>query len=138
MVGMAYASVPLYQLFCQVTGYGGTTQRAAAAGMKVLDKTSRAFDANTMAWLGLPAVQREVELKIGEHDAGRLQGAQHIQPAVTGTATFNVTPQAAGPTFQQDRVLLLHRADAAAGRVHRHAGRFFIDPDIVDDPTQGH
>jgi len=70
MVGLAYASVPLYQLFCQVTGYGGTTQVALAASTKIIERTMTVrFDANTsrdLAWKFKP-VQKQITLKIGEN-----------------------------------------------------------------------
>ena len=69
MVGMAYASVPLYRIFCQVTGYGGTTQRAQSAGIQVLDQTIKVrFDTNVdkdLPWQ-FGSEQRSVDLKIGD------------------------------------------------------------------------
>ncbi|MBN9269844.1 MAG: cytochrome c oxidase assembly protein, partial [Mesorhizobium sp.] len=99
MIGMAYAAVPFYRLFCQVTGYGGTTQRAEEqyAG-KVLDRdiTIR-FDANAsdMPWDFEP-VARSVTLKIGATGRAYYRATNKLSTPTTGRATFNVVPELAG------------------------------------------
>jgi cytochrome c oxidase assembly protein subunit 11 len=102
--GMAYASVPLYQLFCQVTGYGGTTQRAQTAGIEVGFWTRRSGCAlrrqcltNGVDWDFRPK-QREVELKIGEtKQVAYTAHNNSTRKPSTGTATFNVSPQGRAP-----------------------------------------
>lgn len=134
MVGMAYASVPLYQLFCQVTGYGGTTQRAQTAGIKVLDRTIRVrFDANTSAGVNwdFKPVQREVELKIGETRQVAYSAHNNSSRTTTGTATFNVTPQAAGAYFNKIECFCFTEQTLAPGETADMPIVFFIDPDIV-------
>ena len=121
MVGAAYAAVPLYRLFCQVTGFGGTTQRAEAPSDVVLDRTITVrFDANVGAGLavGLRAGRSaRIDVKIGENGARLLpRRPTRSNRPIAGTATFNVTPEQAGAYFNKIAVLLLHRADAGAGR----------------------
>lgn len=137
MLGMAYAAVPLYQWFCQVTGYAGTTQRAEDTTGEVLDKmiTVR-FDANVsndLDWEFAPN-QREITLKIGEkaqmsytaRNAGRL--TSH------GTATFNVSPGAAGIYFNKIECFCFTEQELASGESIDMPVLFFVDPEIVNDP----
>jgi cytochrome c oxidase assembly protein subunit 11 len=134
MVGMAYASVPLYRIFCQVTGYGGTTQRAQTAGIKVLDQTIRVrFDANTAGvdWNFRPK-QREVELKIGETKQVAYFAHNNSAKTSTGTATFNVTPQAAGAYFNKIDCFCFTEQTLRPDETADMPIVFFIDPDIVD------
>ena len=104
MVGLAYASVPLYELFCRVTGYGGTTQRADVAPVEVIDReiTVR-FDANVGQGLGwdFAPEERSVTMKIGDLAEMAYVAGNPLSRASTGSATFNVTPQAAGAYFNK-------------------------------------
>ncbi|OYX91089.1 MAG: cytochrome c oxidase assembly protein, partial [Novosphingobium sp. 35-62-5] len=107
MLGLGYASVPLYQLFCQVTGYGGTTQRAdaaAAAGVKVAGKSvTIRFDANVardMPWQFKP-MQVKQEVRIGQRQMARYEAQNLSDQTVTGTAIFNVSPEQAGEYFNK-------------------------------------
>ena len=137
MVGLAYASVPLYQLFCQVTGYGGTTQRAELAPQTVLDQTINVrFDANTgpgMPWHFAP-VQRQVTLKIGESIQVAYKAANRTDRPVAGTATFNVTPQSAGAYFNKIACFCFTETTLQPGEEMEMPVVFFIDPAIVDVP----
>jgi len=137
MVGLSYAAVPLYQIFCQVTGYGGTTQRAEQAPDRVLKRTITVrFDANVgrgMGWKFKP-VQRALKLKIGEtalvfYEAQNLTGKK-----LTGTATFNVTPDAAGSYFNKLECFCFTEQTLEPGARARMPLTFFIDPEIVNDP----
>src|SRR5262245_6274825 len=99
MVGLAYASVPFYRMFCQVTGFGGTPQRAEVAPDKTLERrmTIR-FDANTagsLPWIFEP-VQRSLEVKVGEENFAHYRATNKSDYAVTGSAVFNVTPDTTG------------------------------------------
>jgi cytochrome c oxidase assembly protein subunit 11 len=104
MVGMAYAAVPLYQLFCQVTGYGGTTQRVEQYSDRVLDRTITVrFDANVsgaLPWEFAP-VQRDVTMKIGETAQIHYAASNPFSTPTAGRATFNVTPEMAGAYFNK-------------------------------------
>ena len=134
MIGMAYASVPLYRIFCQVTGYGGTTQRAQSAGIEVLDQTIKVrFDANVspgVNWDFRPN-QREVELRIGETRQVGYTAHNNSSRTVTGTATFNVTPQSAGAYFNKIECFCFTEQTLKPGETADMPIVFFIDPDIV-------
>lgn len=137
MVGLSFAAVPLYQMFCQVTGYGGTTQRAEAAPDTVLDrKITVRFDANVgrgMAWKFQP-VQRKLELKIGESALVFYEASNPTKTRLTGTATFNVSPQAAGSYFSKIECFCFTEQTLEAGERVDMPVTFFIDPEIVNDP----
>lgn len=135
MIGLAYASVPLYELFCRVTGYGGTTQVADAAPVQVLDKTINVrFDANTGAGLGwdFAPVDRQVTLKIGETMQIGYTARNWRDVATTGSATFNVTPQAAGAYFNKMECFCFTETTLEAGEAMEMPVVFFIDPAIVE------
>ena len=103
MLGMSYAAVPLYQLFCQVTGYAGTTQRADDTTGTVLDRRMTVrFDSNVsneLNWEFTP-VQREITLHIGEKAQTSYTARNYGSTPSIGTATFNVTPGVAGVWLQ--------------------------------------
>lgn len=137
MIGMAYAAVPLYDLFCRVTGYGGTTQRVAQYSQTVLDQTINVrFDANTAG--GLPwefrPVTREVELKIGETTQVSYEARNVFSSPTTGRASFNVTPLFAGAYFMKMECFCFTDTQLAPGESMDMPVVFYIDPAIVDVP----
>ncbi len=118
MVGLAYASVPLYRLFCQATGFGGTTQRAevapGAAGGRML--TIR-FDANTatsLPWSFHPE-QLEMNVKLGEQNLAFYRAANLSDKEATGSAIFNVTPDEAGAYFNKIQCFCFNEQKLKAG-----------------------
>ena len=137
MLGMAYAAVPLYELFCQVTGYAGTTQRAEDTTGEVLNKTIKVrFDANVsneLDWEFNPQV-REVELKIGEKSQVSYVAKNVSQFDSFGTATFNVSPGAAGIYFNKIECFCFTEQELASGESIDMPVLFFVDPEIVNDP----
>ena len=137
MVGMSYAAVPLYEIFCRVTGYGGTTQRAEQAPDKVLDRTMMVrFDANLargMGWEFKP-VQRKLEIRIGDSALAHYEAKNITKKAITGTATFNVTPEAAGQYFNKIECFCFTEQTLQSGARADMPLTFFIDPEIVNDP----
>ncbi len=137
MVGMSFAAVPLYRLFCQVTGYGGTTQRADAVGDRVLDRVVRVqFDSNvadSLGWRFAPA-QRSIEVRLGE-PAVMEYTAENLTGAPTaGTAVFNVTPEAVGRYFNKIECFCFSVQTLAAGETAVLPVLFFVDPALADDP----
>ena len=138
MVGVSYAAVPLYKIFCQVTGYGGTTQRAEQAPDTILDrKITVRFDANVgkgMTWKFQP-VQRKLELKIGESALIFYKASNPTKTKLTGTASFNVSPQAAGSYFSKIECFCFTEQTLEAGEQVDMPVTFFIDPEIVNDPA---
>ncbi len=137
MVAVAYASVPLYQLFCQATGFGGTTQRADAAPLQILDrKVTVAFDANVNAGLSwqFKPVQTSQTIRIGEQSLAFYKASNTSNETVTGTATFNVSPPQAGAYFSKIECFCFTEQTLQAGQSVDMPVSFFIDPDIVNDP----
>ena len=139
MVGLSFASVPLYRMFCQVTGYGGTTQRAehapAEAGERVITVHFNADIAGTnLPWTFTP-MQNEVKVRVGEEELIHYRAVNKGSTPVTGTATFNVTPAKAGIYFQKIQCFCFSEQTLAAGETAEMPVSFFIDPDIAKDPN---
>lgn len=137
MLGAAFASVPLYQIFCQVTGYGGTTRRAEAAPVKALDKTVVVrFDANVangLGWAFRPE-QRQVKVKLGEVSHASFFAENRTGATETGQAGFNVTPSSAGRYFNKIACFCFNSQTLKAGEKVDMPVTFFVDPAILDDP----
>ena len=138
MIGLSFASVPLYQLFCAVTGYGGTTQVAEKKSDTVTGRDMRVrFDATTMP--GLPwnfqPVQREVRLKVGENAMAYYRAKNMSDETITGVATFNVTPQKVGQYFQKIDCFCFMEQTLKSGESADMPVAFFVDPSISDDPN---
>ncbi|MEP0519839.1 MAG: cytochrome c oxidase assembly protein [Hyphomicrobiales bacterium] len=137
MIGMSYAAVPLYELFCKVTGYGGTTQVAEAEADQILDReiTIR-FDANVAG--GLPwkfkPIERQVTLKVGETGEATYGFTNVADVANVGTSTFNVTPLSAGVYFNKLECFCFTEQQLASGETVEMPVVFFIDPAIAEDP----
>jgi cytochrome c oxidase assembly protein subunit 11 len=137
MVGMAYAAVPLYQMFCQVTGLGGTTQKAEKPSEVVLDRiVTVRFDANVSPKLGwsFEPVQRTVEAHIGENMLVFYRATNTTDRKITGTATFNVAPDAAGLYFSKIECFCFKEQTLEPGQSIEMPVSFFIDPALVKDP----
>ena len=137
MFGLVAASVPLYRLFCQVTGYGGTTQRASAApAREVADRVITVrFDAETapdLPWEFRP-LQASVQVHPGEEKVIAYRAVNRSSRPVTGTATFNVTPLKAGIYFDKLQCFCFTKQHLDAGQSADLSVSFFVDPDIVDD-----
>ena len=137
MIGLSFAAVPLYRIFCQVTGYGGTTQRADGPADRVLDRVmSVRFDAtiaSDLNWSFQP-VQNRIELKIGENALAFYKAVNRSDAPLTGTATFNVTPEIAGSYFVKVDCFCFAEQTLKAGQQADMPVSFYIDPAIMDDP----
>ena len=138
MLGLTAAAVPIYRLFCQVTGYGGTTQRAEQAPEGGLDETIKVrFNADVaqgMPWSFAPAA-REVEVKIGAQSLAFYRAHNSGSRKITGTATFNVTPAKAGVYFSKIDCFCFTEQVLDAGASADLPVSFFVDPAILDDPA---
>ena len=137
MIGMAYAAVPLYNMFCQATGYGGTTRRATQQyANRVLDRDIVVrFDANIagVPWDFQP-VDRSMTMKIGETVQAHYQATNKFDRPVTGRATFNVQPELAGPYFNKVECFCFTDTTLKPGETLDMPVVFYVDPDIVNVP----
>lgn len=136
MVGMSYAAVPLYQIFCQVTGYAGTTQVAATPSDVVLARSiDMRFDANVSS--GLPwafePVQRVMRVQIGENGLAHYRATNTSDKPVKGTATFNVSPAIVGVYFNKLECFCFTEQVLQPGESVEMPVSFFVDPSIMDD-----
>jgi cytochrome c oxidase assembly protein subunit 11 len=138
MVGLAFASVPLYRLFCQVTGFGGTPMRADqfAASLQPTGKLmSVRFDANVnsaLPWEFRP--ERHVErVAVGARDMAFYTAKNLSDRPITGTATFNVTPAQAGQYFTKIQCFCFTEQTLQPGEEMRMPVIFFVDPKILED-----
>lgn len=138
MLGAAYASVPLYRLFCQLTGYAGTTQVAEAAPGQLGDRVIKVvFDANTagsMPWSFSPT-QKDLDVRVGEEGLAFYTATNPTGLPITGTATFNVTPAKAGKYFNKIQCFCFNEQTLEPGQSIDMGVAFFVDPAIIDDPN---
>lgn len=136
MVGLSFAAVPLYRMFCQVTGYGGIPQRAEKAPGPVLDRTIRVrFDANVgkgFPWSFKPD-QQTMDVRIGETELAFFKAANPTGAPITGTAVFNVVPELASRYFTKIECFCFKQQTLAAGQEVDMPVTFFVDPKIVED-----
>jgi cytochrome c oxidase assembly protein subunit 11 len=141
MVGLAYASVPLYQLFCQVTGFGGTVMVGGgpAPGATGQAMTIR-FNATTspgLPWRFAPA-QPAVRLQLGEEGAAFYQATNLSGRSVTGVATYNVTPEIVGKYFHKTACFCFEQQTLQPGQAADMPLAFWVDPKIAEDPATRH
>lgn len=137
MAAMAWAAIPMYSLFCKVTGYGGTTNSAKAGSDLILDKTITVrFDGmvdKDMPWVFKPA-QRSMTLRIGETGLAFYTAHNPTDHPVAGQAAYNVTPYAAGSYFDKIQCFCFTEQVLQPGETVEMPVSFYVDPAIVDDP----
>ena len=138
MVALAFASVPLYRMFCQVTGFGGTTMRAAAdaAPGPVGQMISVRFDGNVSPALGweFHPVDTHRRVAIGARNIAVFSARNTGPEPITGTATFNVTPSQAGQYFVKIQCFCFTEQRLLPGQEVRMPVIFYVDPAILNDP----
>jgi cytochrome c oxidase assembly protein subunit 11 len=138
MVALAFASVPLYRLFCQVTGFAGTTQTrigGEAPGALAGRQMSVRFDATTapaLPWRFEPE-ENSRTVAIGEREIAFFTARNLSARAVTGTATFNVTPASAGQYFSKIQCFCFTEQRLEPGQEVRMPVIFYVDPRILQD-----
>lgn len=139
MVGVGFAAVPLYRLFCQVTGYGGTIQRADAASAEMVqasnDVVTIRFDSNVrgLPWDFAPEHVTD-SVTIGGRDLAIYVAHNNSNHATTGTAAFNVVPEQAGQYFNKIQCFCFTQQTLKPGEQMRMPVLYYIDPAILDDP----
>ncbi|MEP3225978.1 MAG: cytochrome c oxidase assembly protein [Parasphingorhabdus sp.] len=140
MLGMGYAAVPLYEIFCRVTGYGGTTQRVGVAQAATIKATSKVmsvrFDSNVnsaLPWSFKPenTVDR---VSVGARDMAIYVATNKSERPVVGTATFNVTPVQAGKYFHKVQCFCFTEQLLEPGQTMRMPVLYYVDPAILEDP----
>lgn len=139
MLGLAYASVPLYRLFCQVTGFGGTTMRVDEnAAPNAVDKVIKVrFDANVapgLAWTFKP-VQTQATVRIGERKMAFYQATNLTDKPITGMATYNVSPDTAGGYFMKIHCFCFDQQTLQPGETVDMPVSYYIDPAILEDAS---
>ena len=136
MGGLAWASVPFYDWFCRVTGFGGITNVAEAGSDVILDQTIKVrFDASLerdMPWTFKPEV-REMEIRIGETGLAFYEAHNPLDVPVAGQAAYNVTPYEAGVFFDKIECFCFTEQVLMPGETVMMPVSFFVDPAIVDD-----
>jgi cytochrome c oxidase assembly protein subunit 11 len=136
MTGLAYASVPLYRMFCAVTGFGGTTQRADAAPGAVDGQIGVRFDANInggLPWTFEPAPP--IKINPGARTIINYESANLADRPTTGRAVFNVSPTQAGAYFSKIECFCFTEQTLKAGEKVKMPVVFFVDPKIRTDPA---
>ena len=140
MLGLGYASAPLYRLFCQVTGFGGTPARASEAEASQVRGTGSSmsirFDGNVeahMPWQFKPE-RTTVSVTIGQRAMAFFEARNLSDRAITGTATFNVTPEQAAKYFTKVQCFCFTEQTLQAGQHVRMPVIYYVDPKILTDP----
>lgn len=137
MLMLAYAAVPLYRLFCQVTGFGGTTRRVEENTTRMVNKTITVnFNGDVDAklpWSFAP-LEKSVKVRLGENRLVAFRATNQSAQPTRGTATYNVTPLAAGKYFSKIQCFCFEEQRLAPGESANLPVSFFIDPAILDDP----
>ena len=144
MLGMGYAAVPLYDLFCRVTGFGGTTQRASesdadiaaqaalSAGAKAISVRFDDSTARDVPWTFEP-VQSTDTVQIGQRDMAFYTARNNSDVPITGTATFNVEPEQTGRYFNKIQCFCFTEQTLMPGEEVRMPVLYYIDPAILED-----
>jgi len=136
MVALSFAAVPLYRIFCEATGYGGTTQRAQHAADQVLDRTIEVrFNADVnsgLPWSFRPE-QTVVRFKVGETGMATFRAENQSNETVTGTAVYNVTPDKAGKYFVKIQCFCFTQQVLKPHESASLPVAFYVDPSIAKD-----
>jgi cytochrome c oxidase assembly protein subunit 11 len=136
MGGLSFASVPLYRLFCQVTGFGGATQKAEVAPAPVAGKTVTVrFNADIapdLPWSFQP-LQREMTLEIGATGLAVYRVQNNSNTRIVGQATYNVTPHSTGYYFSKLECFCFREQVLEPGQSVDMPVSFFVDPAMLED-----
>ena len=137
MLGLSYASVPLYEIFCRVTGFGGTTQVAKDAPKIVLDKTvSVRFDTNVnnLPW-DFKAKMNVMDVKVGQVNKIEFEVSNYSDEPTAGVASFNVSPSSFGKYYSKLGCFCFEKQELKPGEKATYVMTFYLDPEMVNDPT---
>ena len=138
MMGAAYAAVPLYKLICAATGINGTTQRVTSNPGKALARTMTIhFDANTggsMPWHFKPDVE-QMTVHVGETTIAYFSAVNPTDHVISGSATYNITPEIAGKYFDKIQCFCFTRQTLKAGERAEMPVIFYVDPAIMNEAS---
>ena len=137
MLGLSFAAVPLYDLFCRVTGFGGTTQVSKEAPKIVLDKVvSVRFDTNVnnLEW-NFKAKSNVIDVKVGQVNRIEFEVENLGNETTYGVASFNVSPASLGKYYSKLGCFCFEKQELKAGEKATYVMTFYLDPDLVNDPT---
>ena len=144
MLGLGYAAVPLYDMFCRVTGFGGTTQRASEADADMAARLAASAGARTISirfdgsvargipWRFRPERSTET-VQIGERDMAFYVAENESSIPITGTASFNVEPEYTGKYFNKIQCFCFTEQTLQPGETVRMPVLFYVDPAILED-----
>ncbi len=137
MLGLSFAAVPLYRIFCQITGYGGTPRIDAGASPGTVERSiTIRFNADVnrgMPWKFAP-VQKEITLRLGEEAVAFYTARNPSDAPVTGVSTYNVTPDKAGRYFHKTACFCFDEQTLVPGQEMSFPLSFWVDPAILNDP----
>ena len=137
MLGLSYAAVPLYDLFCRVTGFGGTTQVAKEAPKIVLDKVvSVRFDTNVnnLPW-DFKAKSNVLDVKVGQVNKIEFEVDNSGNETTYGVASFNVSPSSFGKYYSKLGCFCFEKQALKPGEKATYVMTFYLDPELVNDPS---
>jgi cytochrome c oxidase assembly protein subunit 11 len=141
MLALAFASVPLYRMFCQATGYGGTPKAAVQASQSILDRTVTVrFDASVspgLAWTVEP-VEATKTVRFGETTTASYRATNTSDHVLVGTSSFNVTPDQTGSYFNKLACFCFTEQRLEPGQTVDMAVQFFVDPEMIKDKDTAH
>ena len=135
MLGLSYAAVPLYDLFCRVTGFGGTTQISKNIPKIVLDKNiSVRFDTNVnkLPW-NFKIKENVIDVKIGQVNKAQFEVENYGEETTYGVASFNVSPSSFGQYFSKIGCFCFEKQKLEPGEKAKYILTFYLDPEIVND-----
>ena len=137
MLGLSFAAVPLYDLFCRVTGFGGTTQISKEIPKIVLDKKiSVRFDTNVnkLPW-NFKIKENVIDVKIGQVSRAEFEVENYGDKTAYGVASFNVSPSSFGKYFSKIGCFCFEKQKLGPGEKASYILIFYLDPEIVNDPN---
>ncbi|WP_032112397.1 cytochrome c oxidase assembly protein [Candidatus Paracaedibacter symbiosus] len=138
MLGMAFAAVPIYQMFCQKTGFGGTTQRAEVPSGQTVERTLNVrFNADVhrdLPWRFRPT-EVQIQIKVGENAMTHYESENYSREPIVGMATYNVTPDKAGIYFRKVHCFCFDEQTLMPGQKVDMPVLFYIDPEFATDPN---
>ena len=137
MLGLSFAAVPLYDLFCRVTGFGGTTQISNSAPKVVLNKVvSVRFDTNVnnIPW-NFKAKSNVMDVKVGQVNKIEFEVENYSSEPTAGVASFNVSPASFGKYYSKLGCFCFEKQELKAGEKATYVMTFYLDPEMINDPS---